>query len=630
MLIAINPVEASSSDLFLNHLDFTAQINEDGSMEVTEEWDIQINETNTLYKTFKIDKTRYSDITNVVVTDTTGGAKRQLKKSNQWSYHLPKGSYYGGLNEDDEFEIAWGVGLDDSSATKSYTISYQVKDAISKYSDYAELYWQFVGENFEIDAKNITGTILLPFHANDTENIKVWGHTEDLNGEIYATDTDKIEFNINNFQAGRYVEIRTLFPTEMITESNRGENVSRLEEVINEETQWANSANARRTMKKLVKIVVAIAVNIIALILGIFTIKSIIKNRKKIKESKKLNPTQEIQYYREMPREDATPAEALSLYYQKVGELDDGNQIGRIFSATLLDLSLKKIIDFEVMEKTIKIKILKQTPEELENLKDEKVIFEFLKKACQNNQNEITTKELEKYIKKSQTKVVKLKENIEKNTEEDLYQKELADKKGKEEYTKISSSIVGYSSVLFIFIFASIFLTALAGPFVLIGLIPYIIITIIQVIVLVVLLGKTDVLTQEGIDEQAKWKGLKKYMEDFSMLDKREIPEIVIWEKFLVYATVFGIADKVLKQLKVIYPNINEQLDVNTYRCMYLMMNTNFSNSFSSAVTNSMSSAYSSATGGRRRILWRWRRPDGGRRRWRRKIGLHFTIENKR
>lgn len=270
--ITTKPVQASSSDLFLNHLDFTAQINSDGSMDVTEKWDIKINETNTLYKTFKIDKTRYSNISNVVVTDVTNGAYTQLKKSNQWMYHLPKGTYFGGLNAYDEFEIAWGVGLDNSSDTRSYTISYRVTDAISKYSDYAELYWQFVGKDFEVDAKHITGTILLPFDANNAEEIKVWGHTEDLNGEIYATDTNKIEFNINNFRAGRYVEIRTLFPTEMITYANRGANKPILEEVISEETQWANSANARRVMKKVIKVIITIIVNIVAIILIIFTI----------------------------------------------------------------------------------------------------------------------------------------------------------------------------------------------------------------------------------------------------------------------------------------------------------------------------------------------------------------------
>ena len=130
------------------------------------------------------------------------------------------------------------------------------------------------------------------------------------------------------------------------------------------------------------------------------------------------------------------------------------------------------------------------------------------------------------------------------------------------------------------------------------GIIPLAITTLIQLIVFSILLSKINVLTQKGVNENAKWKGLKKYMQDFSMLDKREIPEVVIWEKFLVYATAFGIADKVLKQLKMVYPNIEQEFNTNHYGYMYLMLHTNFSNSFSNAITTSMSTAYSSATGG--------------------------------
>lgn len=594
LCITANPVQASSSDLFLNHLDFQAQINDDGSMDVTEKWDIEIEDTNTLYKTFKTDKTKYSNINNVEVREVANGNHHILAKQNQWAYHLPKGNYFGGMNEDNQFEIAWGVGLEDKTATKVYTISYQVQDAIAKYNDYAELYWQFVGEDFEISAKNITGTILLPSNAKSKDEIKVWGHTEDLNGEIYATDTDRIEFNINQFRAGRYVEVRTLFPTEMIATARRGQNIERLNSVIQEETTWANQANARRKMKENTKTILTIIINIVAIILSIFVLKSIIKNSKRIKITKKLKPTQEMKYYREMPRENSTPAQALSILSKQIKGMNNSIYLGRIFSATLLDLSLKKIIEFEVKEKIITIKILQEDPRELDDATDEKAIFQFLKRACKNG--EITTKGLEKYIKKSQSEVVALGERIDRNIEQVLYEKNLADKEKIHEKNKIAGYIVGviFAILLSIFIFGICASEGMYG----IGIIPFVIIAMIQLIVFSILTSKINVLTQEGIDEQAKWKGLKKYMEDFSMLDKREVPEIVIWEKFLVYATVFGIADKVLKQLKIVYPNISEELNVNHYGYMYLMMNTNFSNSFSNAITNSMSTAYSSATGG--------------------------------
>ena len=65
-IILIYPKEVLA-DQELNELDFEAQINEDGSMDVTETWNIYISETNTLFKTFEKDKSKYSGITNVMV-----------------------------------------------------------------------------------------------------------------------------------------------------------------------------------------------------------------------------------------------------------------------------------------------------------------------------------------------------------------------------------------------------------------------------------------------------------------------------------------------------------------------------------------------------------------------------------
>ena len=246
LFIILGNTKSNAGNLYLNDLNFDAQINQDGSMNVTETWDISINETNTLFKTFKTDNSKYSSITDVKVSEVTGGTEKNFTEINSLMYHVTKDCYYGLKNDDGNFEIAWGVGLDDSRATKKYKISYKVNDAIAKYQDYAELYWQFVGSDFEISSEKVTGTILLPQNASSKEDIKVWGHTEGLNGEIYATATNKIEFEVNDFVAGRYIEIRTLFPTSIITSSARTYSRNRLDEVIEKETVWANEANARR------------------------------------------------------------------------------------------------------------------------------------------------------------------------------------------------------------------------------------------------------------------------------------------------------------------------------------------------------------------------------------------------
>ena len=170
VLIILGTVKSNAGSLYLNDLDFKAQIKNDGSMDVVETWDIRVQNTNTLYKSFKTDKNKYSEITNVTVKEITAGQEEtDFIKTDNWAYHVQKGYYYGTKNEDGNFEIGWGVGLDTSIEYKEYQISYTVKDAITKYNDYAELYWQFVGEDFEVNARKITGTIYLPSNVSNKE-----------------------------------------------------------------------------------------------------------------------------------------------------------------------------------------------------------------------------------------------------------------------------------------------------------------------------------------------------------------------------------------------------------------------------------------------------------------------------
>ena len=49
--------------------------------------------------------------------------------------------------------------------------------------------------------------------------------------------------------------------------------------------------------------------------------------------------------------------------------------------------------------------------------------------------------------------------------------------------------------------------------------------------------------------------GLRKYLDDYTLINERGVEEIEIWDNYLVYAQIFGIAEKVLKQLKKLYPD---------------------------------------------------------------------------
>lgn len=592
IILLIGTVKSKAGYLNLNSLDFNVQINNDGSIDVTETWNIRIKETNTLYKSFKTDSSKYSNIANVTVKDITNGINNKFIKNNNWEYHVQKGHYYGTKNEDGDFEIGWGVGLDNSSATKKYEISYKVQDAITKYNDYSELYWQFVGKEFEIDANKITGTIYLPADVLNKEDIKVWGHTEDLNGTIYVTDTNKFEFEINNFRNGRYVEVRTLFPTELISSSGRIKNTEILQTAINEETKWADNANSRRERKEffrkaipIIIVTICLAINILLIIIYI---KKAIKYYKKNRKLNKYMPTTKLEYYRDLPDENSTPGEALKTLDVSISTFTPMN-FGKVFSATMLDLSLKGYLEIKQKKNqkgkdVIQIDILKESDNKIKS--DESSIMKFIKEASKGKSS-VTLKELENYIKNHSTTTDLLLKDVYGKVNKQLIDEKIVDKEIQKEYKKYKESQTYYIlSIIFLLCFTFIAF-----------LIP-VIIFVVNAILCGKVAKKLNVLTQKGIDMQEQWKGLKKYMEDFSMLDRREVPELVIWEKYLVFATVFGIADKVIKQLKIVYPNLDEMTNgIATFTYMNLMINTDFSSSFTKSINSSISSAYSSGSG---------------------------------
>jgi uncharacterized membrane protein len=620
-----NRVNADSY-LYLNSLEFYVEVNQDASINVTEYWNIDIEETNTLYKSFKTDNTKYTGITDVIVTDITNGVNKQLLQQNKWEYHVDKGKYYGTTNKNGDFEIGWGVGLDNSYDTRQYKIQYKVENAIAKYNDYAELYWQLIGEDFEISADEVTGTIILPEDASSKEEIKVWGHIETLNGTIYATDLNTIEFEVNGYDSNHMLEIRTLFPTEMIFFSSRTKNIDILQTVIEEETKWAEEANNRREAR-IVRLTAIIVVG--GLILDIIFIITIISaNKNPIRKQKKFIPEQEMEYYREIPRKNATPGEAVQLIQKNMTNMLNSYALGKIFSAVLLNLKLKGYLEFEIDEtKKDKEKITlrldrKSKAEELDS--EEKEVYAFLDQATlKKDERVLNLKELQKVIKSNPEKIQKLNESMGKNIYNSLIEKNLLDEKQSKDHTTSTAIVVLQIVFLIMFLgFVLLFVTTEEIGFNIWIKATLAITSILGVISIAKKIGivrKSNPFTQNGVNEIEAWKGLKKYMEDFSLLNEKEVPAIETWEQFLVYATAFGIAEKVIKQLKMAYPNY-EQLAGSDYTMMYLMMNTDFSSSFSSAISSTMSSTYSSATGGgggfsggcgggggRR---WRWRTLD--------------------
>ena len=99
-------------------------------------------------------------------------------------------------------------------------------------------------------------------------------------------------------------------------------------------------------------------------------------------------------------------------------------------------------------------------------------------------------------------------------------------------------------------------------------------------------------------EDSKKLYGLKLFLEEFSSIDTKEAIEVKLWDEYLMFAYIFGIADKVVKQFKNLYPEYVENLD-NVDFDTIIFLNTISTRSVSAASTaRSRAESYSSGGGG--------------------------------
>jgi uncharacterized membrane protein len=561
-----------------NSLDYNATVNEDGSMNVVETWNIDISQTNTLVKDFDIDSSKYSGITNVKVARMNNGIEEDLTQIYQEQYHVDSGCFYALKTNSSTFEIAWNVGLDNSSATRTYKIYYTVNDAVKIYNDCTELYWMFLSTDNEISGSNITGTIKIPSGVTDIEKLRVWAHG-DLTGNIQKESTDTVVFSIPTLQKQNMLEVRIVTEENIYTQCTNYSTNNTLTSILSEEQKWANKANQER----MIEIIIIIVAIIIYALIFIFFLMKIIKYIKNGTEIKKVNYNiNNIDYYREIPNEsEATPARAAYLYYFNNYESVFEKYKSQIFSATILSLALKGAIEFQKdVDNDINI-VIKDDNINSKIESDEQIVYDILIKTA-GAKKTLNMNEIKKYAKENYDYFYHKMNSITRNAKS--YQRDKCVNKRRESQSKKwNLKFITYTVLIIINIFLA----------------PLLIFTFpifIELIILAILCSKNSkkitVLNEKGYEEKMQWNGLKNYMTDFSLLKEKEVPDLVLWEKYLVYATAFGISKKVISQLKVVYPQMMDENYYNeNYTYLYLMNDSYVHGNFMDSLEHGVSRA---------------------------------------
>lgn len=207
----INKIE----NLTITELDYDIVVNDNGSIDVTEIWNLSISEVNTLFKYFSEDY----NIENVKIYKILkNGKEEELIQTEEQLYPLTENVYYVQNNEDSDLAIAWGVNAKNKLIT--YKITYTVNDAIKVYQDYSVLKWSIIEENNSIPINRLNGKMEYNFNKEKEYGILEYFLYSKSQYDINKNN-DTITFSVDNINLNSPILVYTITPSEWFKIDNK-------------------------------------------------------------------------------------------------------------------------------------------------------------------------------------------------------------------------------------------------------------------------------------------------------------------------------------------------------------------------------------------------------------------------
>lgn len=503
-----------------------------------------------------------------------------------------------------------------SNETKTFIYRYTFLNVCTKYNDIAEFNRKIIDENHDVAFSGVTVNIHLPEGAS-ANDIKVYGHGP-LTGSNRIIDGSNVQFTIDYLPSGQWMETLVLFPTSLLPQAGRVVNEDALPRILANEKQLAEDANKQReeARKQVAEYKrqqdlrrkqeeaqrardAAIRPYGNAVGVTMFCLWFLLIFWLYFKYDKEFKPTFQGKYYRELPGE-YTPAEMSVL-------MSMGSVGTRDITATLMDLVRKQQLRLNndsyikhgfFKDKKVQDYSLSINPDApaISLKRHETFLMDwFIGKI--GNGNSVLLDEISDYCKSASG----ARDFTEDYSRWQTLAKEVSEKNNFFDDTCGKGRLIGVLSSLAGLALGILVITGLKSAF---GAV-----LIIQAIILMIFSGRIKRRTAYGTEQHAMWHAFKNFLKDFSSLEKAEMPAIVMWEYYLVYAISLGVAKEVIRQLPLVFTDADLQNTHLTFMYGYSFNNfAAFTDAFDmtvDSVDNAISHAFdvanstnSSASGG--------------------------------
>ena len=514
-------------------------INKEGNASIKETWKVKADSGSEWYK--QILNLGESKLTNFKVSMDN----KELTYKSNWNVNgsiEEKAGYYGINYISNGLELCFG-----KKDMKSHTfiLTYDISNYIFNTKDAQVLYFtlfpKFTADSFDVTVKS---------YYDFPDNLDVWGYG--YKGYAYVKDGAILISNEGSLD-DEYVVLLAKFPLNTFSTNYQVENFNNFEEILGDAKEGSfhydyddyNDYNNNYNYKpSLFARIIPYIVIIFQLIVfgGIATLiyKTISSSKYGFKNNKTIS-YKDAMMFREIPcNKDIYYANTL-ININHFG----GYETTNIFGAIILKWVKNDKIKFRKEKKGLlkkEVSIIDLTMNPTFDTENEKKLFNMMYEA--SNDGYLESNELEKWARRNYSKFLDIFNKISNDYLNKLKSEGHIYKRTNKEECKYK-----------------------------------------------------NVMDDTIYEETKKLYGLKKFLIEFSQMNTKEVLEVKLWDEYLMFAYLFGIASKVAKQLKNMYPEVIEQMGNGLDYDILIFIN-NMSITSASAASSARRDAESYSSGG--------------------------------
>lgn len=539
LLLLLGPimvVDATS----ISNIDMDIYVDSYGNATVTETWDAYVSQgTEGWHPYYNLGNSLISDLS------VTMDGKEYTTISN-WNVDssLEEKAYKAGIYypSSDEVDICFGVS---SYGSHKYVIKYKISNFVSTVEDADIIYWNLFPYDFSASPGNVDITIYSDFSYEDI--LDVWGYGK-YGAPCYVYD-GKIEMTSDNsyVKSDEYMTILVKFPKGTFKTSNVLDNDFNYYYDMAEDGATNYNDKTSFIEKILPFLSVIFNIFIVILVSGV-TVSSTKKDKCSFgKTGNKVR--KDVPAFRDIPCDkDIFYAYWVAHNYNLTKKKEDF--LGAVLLKWIHDgnVRIEKITkDGLFKDKQVTNIIFSKRPNEEIN-KYETKLYDYMQQASKDGKLE--ENEFKKWCNSNYSKILSWFDDV-------LYDETLKlVKKNKVVYQD------GKTMKVFKYKYFEV-----------------------------------DSSMMEVAEQMA---GLKKFLKEFSLIKEREPIEVNLWNEYLMYAQIFGIADEVADQFKKLYPEVIAEMDTMgySYSDVVFIRTMAYSGINSASTARSRAQSYSSGGGG--------------------------------